>query len=49
MVHKLICQGTVEERIQQMQQRKNTLANNILDGSTQNIDLNEETMRQLLE
>ena len=49
MVHKLICQGTVEERIQQMQKRKNTLADNILDGSTQNIDLNEETMRQLLE
>lgn len=49
MVHKLICQGTVEERIQQMQRRKNTLADNILDGSTQSIDLNEETMRQLLE
>jgi SNF2 family DNA or RNA helicase len=49
MVHKLICQGTVEERIQQMQKRKNTLADNILDGSTQNIALNEETMRKLLE
>ncbi len=49
MVHKLICQGTVEERIQQMQRRKNTLADNILDGSTQNIDLNEETMKQLIE
>ncbi len=49
MVHKLICQGTVEERIQQMQKRKNTLADNILDGSTQNIDLNEDTMRKLLE
>ena len=49
MVHKLICQGTVEERIQQMQSRKNTLANNILDGSTQTIDLNEDTMRTLLE
>lgn len=49
MVHKLICQGTVEERIQQMQRRKNTLADNILDGSTQSIDLNEETMRKLLE
>jgi superfamily II DNA or RNA helicase len=49
MVHKLICQGTVEERIQQMQKRKNILADNILDGSTQNIDLNEDTMRKLLE
>lgn len=49
MVHKLICQGTVEERIQQMQTRKNTLADNILDGSTQTIDLNEDTMKKLLE
>lgn len=49
MVHKLICHGTVEERIQQMQKRKNTLADNILDGSTQSIDLNEDTMRKLLE
>ncbi len=49
MVHKLICQGTVEERIQQMQARKNTLVNNILDGSTQNIELNEDTMKNLLE
>ena len=49
MVHKLICKGTVEERIQQMQRRKNTLADNILDGSTQTIDLNEDTMRKLLE
>jgi len=49
IVHKLICQETVEERIQQMQKRKNTLADNILDGSTQNINLNKETMRQLLE
>jgi len=49
MVHKLICSGTVEQRIQQMQGRKNTLANNILDGSTQNIELNEETMKSLLD
>lgn len=49
MVHKLICKGTVEQRIQQMQARKNTLADNILDGSTQNIELNEETMKSLLE
>jgi len=49
MVHKLICKNTVEQRIQQMQKRKNILAENILDGSTQNIELNEETMKQLLE
>lgn len=49
MVHKLICEGTVEQRIQQMQARKNTLADNILDGATQNIQLNEDTMKKLLE
>jgi len=49
MVHKLICSGTVEQRIQQMQARKNTLADNILDGSTQNIELNDETMKTLLD
>ncbi|GAA5494836.1 hypothetical protein Rhal01_01000 [Rubritalea halochordaticola] len=47
-VHKLICQDTVEERIQDMQSKKNTLADNILDGSTQTIDLNEQTMHSLL-
>ncbi len=49
MVHKLICRGTVEEKIQKMQSRKNTLADNILDGSTQHIELNEDTMKSLLE
>ena len=48
MVHKLICSGTVEERIQQMQAKKNTLANNILDGATQSLDLNEKTLSDLL-
>ncbi|MGJ8671950.1 DEAD/DEAH box helicase [Rubritalea sp.] len=48
MVHKLICEGTVEERIQQMQAKKNTLADNILDGATQSLDLNEKTLSDLL-
>ena len=48
MVHKLICSGTVEQRIQQMQAKKNTLANNILDGATQSLDLNEKTLSDLL-
>lgn len=48
MVHKLICEGTVEERIQQMQAKKNTLANNILDGATQTLELNEKTLSDLL-
>lgn len=48
MVHKLICEGSVEERIQQMQAKKNTLADNILDGATQSLDLNEKTLSNLL-
>lgn len=48
MVHKLICADTVEERIQQMQTKKNTLADNILDGATQSLDLDEKTLNYLL-
>lgn len=48
MVHKLICEGTVEQRIQQMQAKKNTLADNILDGATHTLDLNEKTLSDLL-
>ncbi|MFT5881709.1 MAG: superfamily II DNA or RNA helicase [Crocinitomicaceae bacterium] len=48
MVHKLICSGTVEQRIQQMQAKKNILANNILDGATHSLDLNEKTLSDLL-
>ncbi len=47
-VHKLICAGTVEERIQQMQGKKNTLANNLLDGATKHIQLTADTMQSLL-
>lgn len=48
MVHKLICQDTVEERIQLMQAKKNTLADNILEGATQHINLDEKTLSALL-
>ncbi|MFC4993032.1 SNF2-related protein [Rubritalea tangerina] len=48
MVHKLICEGTVEERIQQMQSKKNALADNILDGATHSIELNEKALSSLL-
>lgn len=48
MVHKLICANTVEERIQKMQAKKNTLADNILDGATHSLDLNEKTLSDLL-
>ena len=43
-VHKLICQGTVEERIQQMQRRKDTLATDLLSGATQQLSLTPETL-----
>lgn len=48
-VHKLICQGTVEERIQQMQAKKDGLANDLLGGAMQKLSLDAETMAGLLE
>ena len=47
-VHKLICEGTVEERIQQMQRRKDTLATDLLSGATQQVSLTPETLMDLL-
>ncbi len=47
MVHKLICQGTVEQRIQQMQAKKGELAEGILAGSRGSVS--EEFMADLLE
>lgn len=46
MVHKLICEGTVEQRIQQMQAKKGELADGILAGSRGAID--EELMSEML-
>ncbi len=46
-VHKLICKGTVEERIQQMQGRKDGLARDLLAGATQQLSLTAETLEQL--
>ena len=46
-VHKLICQDTVEERIQQMQVRKDTLATDLLSGATQQLSLTPETLQSL--
>ena len=46
-VHKLICQDTVEERIQQMQVRKGTLATDLLSGATQQLSLTPETLQSL--
>ncbi|MGI9240703.1 MAG: DEAD/DEAH box helicase, partial [Verrucomicrobiales bacterium] len=47
-VHKLICKDTVEERIQQMQGKKDDLAGGILSGATQQLTLTPETLKNLL-
>jgi superfamily II DNA or RNA helicase len=47
-VHKLICRGTVEERIQRMQEKKGDLASDLLSGAVTGIDLSPETMAGLL-
>ena len=47
-VHKLICKNTVEERIQQMQGKKDDLASDLLRGATQQLTLTKETLDSLL-
>jgi SNF2 family DNA or RNA helicase len=46
-VHKLICKGTVEERIQKMQGRKRHLAAGLLSGAVQSLALTPETLDEL--
>lgn len=47
-VYKLICSGTVEEKIQAMQQRKADLANAVLEGgSTQSLRFDEDDLAEL--
>lgn len=48
-VHKLVCQGTVEDRIQEMQNRKANVASGLLEGATQGIGLTAETIEELLQ
>ena len=48
-VHKLICENTVEQRIQQMQSKKSTIADNILEGATESFKLNEDLRRDLFD
>ncbi len=48
IVHKLICQDTVEERIHQMQDKKQGLADNVFTGATRQLSLDEDTLKQLL-
>ncbi|MEM7603483.1 MAG: DEAD/DEAH box helicase, partial [Verrucomicrobiota bacterium] len=47
-VHKLICQNTVEEKIQQMQEKKDDLAGGLLSGATSQLNLTAESMENLL-
>lgn len=47
-VHKLICMNTVEERIQQMQEKKDVLATDLLAGATSKLNLTPESLAALL-
>lgn len=47
-VHKLICKGTVEQRIQQMQQKKSNVADSILTSSINQLKLDDDTLVKLL-
>jgi len=47
-VHKLICKGTVEQRIQQMQEKKSTISDSILTASLNTLKLNDDVLTQLL-
>jgi SNF2 family DNA or RNA helicase len=43
-----MCQNTVEERIQQMQEKKDDLAEDLLSGATSQLNLTAESMASLL-
>ncbi|MBK1854000.1 DEAD/DEAH box helicase [Verrucomicrobiaceae bacterium 5K15] len=47
-VHKLICQGTVEQRIQQMQEKKAGISDSILTASLNTLKLNDDILTNLL-
>ncbi|MEM6279779.1 MAG: DEAD/DEAH box helicase [Verrucomicrobiota bacterium] len=47
-VHKLICESTVEEKIQAMQEKKDDLAGGLLSGATSQLNLTAESMEKLL-
>lgn len=46
-VHKLICQGTVEDRIQQMQAKKSNIAEGLLSGAMQGLSLTPDVIGEL--
>ena len=47
-VHKLICQGTVEQRIQQMQEKKSHISDSILTASLNQLKLDDDVLTNLL-
>lgn len=46
-VHKLICKGTVEQRIQQMQEKKSGVADSILTASINQLKLDDDILTKL--
>jgi superfamily II DNA or RNA helicase len=48
-IHKLICQGTIEERIVEMQKNKAALIEGLLTGRTDKLKLTQEDIQRLLE
>jgi SNF2 family DNA or RNA helicase len=47
-IHKLICQGTIEERIVEMQKTKAALVEGLLSGRTDKLQLTQEDIQRLL-
>ncbi|MDF1814314.1 MAG: DEAD/DEAH box helicase [Verrucomicrobiales bacterium] len=46
-VHKLICKGTVEDKIQKMQRKKSNIAEGLLSGATQGLTLTPDVLNEL--
>jgi SNF2 family DNA or RNA helicase len=47
-VHKLICKGTVEQRIQKMQEKKGSISDSILTASLNQLKLDDDILTRLL-
>ena len=47
-VYKLICQGTIEEKILKLQQKKRALFDGILEGAPQKLEFTENDLEDLL-
>jgi SNF2 family DNA or RNA helicase len=47
-VHKLICEGTIEQRIQELQAQKSALVDALLTTDTNKLKMDKETLNSLL-